>query len=136
MTDAELLAIIAQAEREGWTELDLWGNDLEGLSSEIGRLQSLEKFILGKFDYKEGKSKGNRLTSIPQEIFQLINLKELSIAFNKITVIPDAISNLANLTTLDLNSNQKSLHLKSTKSNSAMMTDKPTLHKPYQQINS
>jgi internalin A len=106
MNDAELLAIIAQAEREGWTELDLSGNNLEGLPSEIGRLQSLEKLILGKFDYKEGKSKGNRLTSIPQEIFQLTNLKELSIAFNQITVIPDAIAQLANLTTLSLHSNK------------------------------
>jgi hypothetical protein len=35
MTDAELLAIITQAEREGWTELDLSGNDLERLPSEI-----------------------------------------------------------------------------------------------------
>jgi hypothetical protein len=40
MTDAELLAIIAQAEHEGWTELDLSGNDLEGLPSEIGWLQN------------------------------------------------------------------------------------------------
>jgi hypothetical protein len=38
MTDAELLAIIAQAEREIWTELDLSAKDLEGLPSEIGRL--------------------------------------------------------------------------------------------------
>ncbi|NUN66086.1 DUF4926 domain-containing protein [Pseudanabaena biceps] len=52
MNDAELLAIIAQAEREGWTELDLSGNDLEGLPSEIGRLQSLERLILGKWDYE------------------------------------------------------------------------------------
>ena len=63
MTDAELLAIIAQAEREGWTELDLSGNDLEGLPSEIGRLQSLEKLILGKLDSKARKIKGNRLTT-------------------------------------------------------------------------
>ena len=69
MNDAELLAIIAQAEREGWTELDLSGNDLERLPSEIGRLQSLEKLILGKVD--KGHSKGNRLTAIPQEIFHL-----------------------------------------------------------------
>jgi Leucine-rich repeat (LRR) protein len=105
MNDAELLAIIAQAEREGWTELDLSGNDLEGLPSEIGRLQSLEKLILGKWDDKEG-SKGNRLTAIPQEIFQLTNLKELHIAFNQIKEIPDAIANLANLTTLHLDNNQ------------------------------
>ncbi|PZV15467.1 MAG: GTP-binding protein [Pseudanabaena sp.] len=105
MTDAELLAIIAQAEREGWTELDLSGNDLERLPSEIGRLQSLEKLILGKWDDKEGR-KGNRLTAIPQEIFQLTNLKELHIEYNQITAIPEAIAQLANLTELDLNGNQ------------------------------
>jgi Leucine-rich repeat (LRR) protein len=87
MNDAALLAIIAQAEREGWTELDLSGKDLEGLPSEIGRLQSLEKLILGK------QGKGNRLTAIPQEIFQLTNLKELHIPYNQITAIPDAIAN-------------------------------------------
>ena len=106
MTDTELLEIIARAEREGWTELDLSGNDLEVLPPEIGRLQSLEKLILGKFDNEKKNRKGNRLTAIPQEIFQLANLKELHIPFNKITVIPDAIANLANLTSLDLGSNK------------------------------
>ncbi|MBD2189681.1 leucine-rich repeat domain-containing protein [Pseudanabaena mucicola] len=106
MTDAELLAIIAQAEREGWTELDLSGNDLEELSSEIGRLQSLERLILGKWDDDEKRGEGNRLTAIPQEIFQLTNLKELYIPFNQITAIPDAILNLASLTTLDLSWNE------------------------------
>jgi internalin A len=106
MTDAELLAIIAQAESEGWTELDLSGNDLEGLPSEIGRLQSLEKLILGKLDNKTHQYKGNRLTVIPQEIFQLTNLKELHIAYNQITAIPDAIAKLANLTELYLSKNQ------------------------------
>ena len=104
MNDAELLAIIAQAEREGWTELDLSGNNLESLPSEIGRLQSLEKLILGKFD--KGNIKRNRLTAIPQEIFQLTNLKELHIPYNQITVIPDAIAQLSNLTTLDINRNE------------------------------
>jgi small GTP-binding protein len=105
MTDAELLEIIARAEREGWTELDLSGNDLEVLPPEIGRLRSLEKLILGKWDDDEEGEKGNRLTAIPQEIFQLINLKELHISFNEITAIPDAIAQLANLTRLDLRAN-------------------------------
>lgn len=109
MTDAELLAIIAQAEREGWTELDLSGNDLEGLPSEIGRLQSLEKLILGKLDNKAREIKGNRLTTISQEVLQLTNLKELHIPFNQITAIPDAITQLSNLTTLILSGNQISV---------------------------
>ena len=106
MTDAELLAIIAQAEREGWTELDLSGNDLEGLPSEIGRLQSLEKLILGKWDDEAERDIGNRLTTIFKEIFQLANLKELHIPYNQITVIPDLIASLVNLTELNLSSNQ------------------------------
>ncbi|MFM7603493.1 MAG: hypothetical protein ACKO7R_20220 [Pseudanabaena sp.] len=48
MNSAELRAIIAQAERKRWTELDLSGNDLEALPPEIGWLQSLERLILGK----------------------------------------------------------------------------------------
>ena len=100
MNDAELLAIIAQAEREGWTELDLSGNDLEGLPSAIGRLQSLGRLILGRYNA------GNHLTSIPQEICQLTNLKEFDISYNQITQIPNAICNLVNLTQLKLRSNQ------------------------------
>ena len=105
MTDAELRAIIAQAEREGWTELDLSGNDLETLPPEIGRLQSLEKLILGKW-FSGGRGKGNRFTAIPQEIFQLTNLKELRIAHNQITAIQDEIANLSNLIWLYLSDNQ------------------------------
>jgi small GTP-binding protein len=106
MNHAELLAIIAQAEREGWTELDLSGNDLKKLPSEIGRLQSLEKLILGKFDDKELEERGNRLTTIPKGIFRLTHLKELHIPYNQITVIPDAIAQLSNLTSLYLSDNQ------------------------------
>jgi small GTP-binding protein len=105
MNNADLLAIIAQAEQEGWTELDLSEHDLEVLPSEIGRLQSLKKLILGKRD-DEGREKGNRFTAIPQEIFQLINLKELHTPYNQITAIPDAIAKLVNLTRLDLSDNQ------------------------------
>jgi internalin A len=97
MNNAELLAIIAQVKREGWRSLDLSGNALEGLPSEIGRLQSLEKLILGKWDDEE-EEKGNRLTAIPQEIFQLTNLKELHIPYNQITAIPDEIAGMTDFT--------------------------------------
>jgi internalin A len=105
MNDAELLAIIAQAERESWKALDLTGNDLKVLPPEIGRLQKLEMLILGWYDDVEW-GRGNRLTAIPQEIFQLTNLKELHIPYNQITAIPDEIAQLANLTELYLSSNQ------------------------------
>jgi Leucine-rich repeat (LRR) protein len=101
MTDAELLAIIAQAEREGWTELDLAGHDLETLPPEIGRLQGLERLILGKWDAKTTKLKGNCLKAIPQEIFQIIHLKELSLSNNQIVTIPNEIGNLSNLQILN-----------------------------------
>jgi hypothetical protein len=38
MTREELLAIIDQAAREGWTELDLRGKEITELPPEIGRL--------------------------------------------------------------------------------------------------
>lgn len=40
MNDAELLAIMIQAERDRWTELDFSGNDLEALPIAIGRSQN------------------------------------------------------------------------------------------------
>ncbi|MEA5479230.1 leucine-rich repeat domain-containing protein [Pseudanabaena galeata UHCC 0370] len=68
MTDAELLAIIAQAEREGWTELDLSGKGLKKLPSEIGKLANLTTLDLSI----------NQITAIPDEIANLTNLTEYS----------------------------------------------------------
>ncbi|MFB2882211.1 hypothetical protein [Floridanema aerugineum] len=50
MTEEELLGVIEQAAREGWTELDLSGKDLTVLPREIGKLTQLKKLILGKYD--------------------------------------------------------------------------------------
>ena len=47
MTDAELLAIIAQAEHEGWTELDLSGKGLKRIPPEIANLANLTTLNLG-----------------------------------------------------------------------------------------
>ena len=55
MTDAELLAIIAQAEREGWTELDLTRQGIKEIPSEIAQLSNLTKFVLNN----------NQITAIP-----------------------------------------------------------------------
>ena len=73
MIDAELLAIIAQAEREGWTELDLSGNDLERISPEIANLANLTELDLSD----------NQITAIPDAI---ANLADLAIQFQ---IFPD-----------------------------------------------
>jgi small GTP-binding protein len=105
MTHAELLEIIARAEREGWTELDLAENNLEVLPPEIGRLKKLEKLILGIYDFDNHRRRGNQLTNLPKEIAQLTNLKELYLSHNEIHVIPDVIFQLKNLQILWLTHN-------------------------------
>jgi internalin A len=96
MTDAELLAIIAQAEREGWTELNLAGKGIKKIPPEIGNLTNLTILSLPN----------NQITAIPDSISNLINLTCLSLEKNQITAIPDSITSLANLTTLLLDRNQ------------------------------
>ncbi len=96
MNDAELLAIIAQAEREGWTELNLSRKGLKIIPPEIANLSNLTTLDLAS----------NQITAIPDAIAQLSNLTSLSLSSNQITVIPDAIAQLANLTTLYLQINQ------------------------------
>ncbi|TYQ28212.1 COR domain-containing protein [Pseudanabaena sp. UWO310] len=96
MTDAELLAIIAQAEREGWTELDLSGKGLTEIPEKIGNLTNLTTLFLY----------ANRIEKIPESIGNLTNLTTLSLSGNQIKEIPDTISNLSKLTTIFLYSNQ------------------------------
>jgi len=49
MTRAELLAIIEQARRENWEELDLRSKGITELPPEIGQLKKLKKLALGNF---------------------------------------------------------------------------------------
>ncbi|MDA0268119.1 MAG: hypothetical protein O3A14_14470 [Cyanobacteria bacterium] len=46
MTQEELLRLIDQAAEEGWTELDLAGQNLTELPPEIGKLTQLLEFRL------------------------------------------------------------------------------------------
>ena len=98
MTDAELLAIIAQAEREDWTELYLSEKGIIEIPPEIANLANLTTLDLSN----------NQITEIPDAISNLANLTSLDLSNNQITEIPDAISNLVNLTLLDIGSNQLS----------------------------
>jgi internalin A len=79
MTRDELLAIIDQAEREGWTELDLRDEEIRELPPEIGRLTRLEELRIGRKDWVSPE-KRNPLTSLPPEIGQLTNLKVLDLS--------------------------------------------------------
>jgi internalin A len=96
MNDAELLAIIAQAEREGWTELDLSGNDLKRIPPEISKLLNVKELNLC----------GNQIDAIPDAISQLQNLQKLNLSRNQISLIPDTIFQIINLKELSLYGNQ------------------------------
>jgi internalin A len=96
MTDADLLALIDRAEREGWTELDLGAKQIKRLPPKIGQLRNLTKLYLY----------GNQLTAVPPEIGQLTNLTTLELWANKLTAVPLEIGQLLNLTELVLSGNQ------------------------------
>ncbi|MBD2127250.1 leucine-rich repeat domain-containing protein [Microcoleus sp. ZQ-A2] len=112
MTEEELLRVIEQAASEGWTELDLSGNNLTALPPEIGKLTQLKKLILGKYRYNdEGDivdTIGNHLSALPAEIAQLKQLEELLVVGNRLSALPAEIGQLTSLQSLNLNGNQLS----------------------------
>jgi small GTP-binding protein len=105
MTRDELLALIDQAAREGWTELDLRDEEITELPPEIGRLTQLEKLSIGRKDWVPPE-KRNPLTKLPQEISQLTNLQELCLWSNQLIVLPPEIGQLTSLQSLDLGGNR------------------------------
>jgi internalin A len=139
MTQEELLLLIDQAADEGWTELDLSGNNLTELPPEIGKLTQLETLILGRVEkWKWVEDKliptlvTNQLTTLPAELAALKNLKTLDLSGNSLVIVPHcvfqlpalasligvsiglseipaAISTLTHLTKLSLSSNQISV---------------------------
>jgi internalin A len=75
-----LLRLIDQAADEGWKELDLAGMGLTELPEEIGKLEQLERLILGRFDTEKAEEVGNELTELPGAIAQLTNLTYLDLS--------------------------------------------------------
>ncbi|MBN2006926.1 MAG: leucine-rich repeat domain-containing protein [Anaerolineae bacterium] len=96
----ELLALIGQAAKEEWKELDLSNQGITNLPPEIECLVALEKLNLGYDFDKLGKRNG--LTTLPSEIGQLTNLRSLDLSLNQISTLPPEIGYLTNLQYLNL----------------------------------
>ena len=69
MTDDPVPALIAQAKREQWTELDLSGRYLEDLPPELGALDQLRVLKLG---WNEETRRFNYLRELPDWMVDLV----------------------------------------------------------------
>jgi small GTP-binding protein len=96
MNQQELRQLIDQTAAEGWTELNLFGQELTELPPEIGQLTNLNSLDL----------RSNQLTVIPPEINQLTNLTKLYLGWNILTAISQENVQLTNLIMLDFSNNQ------------------------------
>ncbi|MEM9449057.1 MAG: COR domain-containing protein [Cyanobacteria bacterium P01_E01_bin.6] len=107
MTRDDLLALIDQAAAEGWTELDLAGENVTELPPKISKLTQLTVLILGKYDETKGRL-GNPLRALPPEIGQLTSLQSLSLSYTQLSALPSKIGQLTNLQSLSLSYTQLS----------------------------
>ena len=98
MLPSKLEALIEQAAREEWEELDLTNKGIEMLPDMIGNCKSLKKLFLAR----------NELTSLPEEINELTNLHFLYLSNNSLSTIPNSITRLTNLYFLNLSNNSLS----------------------------
>jgi internalin A len=86
---------IRNAKSRRFRKLDLSGQNLYELPSEIGQLQSLERLDISN----------NQLTELPDELWGLTRLKHLNLAENRLSHVPIEIERLQNLGGLDLSGN-------------------------------
>ncbi|XP_078688980.1 uncharacterized protein LOC144920576 isoform X1 [Branchiostoma floridae x Branchiostoma belcheri] len=75
--------------------LNLFGNNIEHISGDIGQLLRLKKLDLGS----------NSLTSLPPQLCSLIELEELNLNDNHLTTLPDKFGRLRALQVLYLKDN-------------------------------
>lgn len=117
--DIPVSVIVLLGQNSELRTLNLTGNRLTLLPSEIGQLTNLRRLILtgnwltslppeiGQLTNLQTLSlEGNRLTSLPPEIGQLTNLQTLSLVGNRLASLPSAIGGLTNLRVLNLKSNR------------------------------
>jgi internalin A len=102
MTESELLALIEQAEREQWEELDLSGQGMTELPPALRQLRQLKRLKLG---YDRKKHRRNYLTALPDWLGQLTNLQSLDLSRNKLADLPEWLGQLTNLQSLNLGHN-------------------------------
>ena len=102
----------------GLTKLDLSGNDIESLPSEIGKLKKLQELYIidsglralpGEIrmftDLRILDVHDNELTGIPAEIGQLPKIEKIDFSGNQITALPNEIYNLTHLDELNITGN-------------------------------
>ena len=92
----EILKLIEKAARTGQTELNLSGNKMSELPTEIGELTNLSELGLNE----------NQINKLPAEIGELTNLSELYLRQNQISKLPAEIGELTKLTGLYVRQNQ------------------------------
>lgn len=76
--------------RQAWTELDLGGQGLRALSSNLYQYSFLTRLDIPH----------NNLRELPAKMGQLKNLEYLDVSFNHLAALPDEIGMLTNLRTL------------------------------------
>ncbi|XP_048727873.1 malignant fibrous histiocytoma-amplified sequence 1 homolog isoform X3 [Ostrea edulis] len=85
--------------------VNLSGNNLKNLPTEIARWDKIEKLDLSK-NYGLRRTKASDNTSLPQEILTLVNLRELIISECNLQRLPPIIWQMTNLHVLDISRNK------------------------------
>ncbi len=81
----------------GATDIDLSGNDIETMSSDMDKLVNLQSLNL---------SRNEKRYSVPKEVADIPNLKSLNLSASKIRLVSDVLSEMTSLESLDLSANR------------------------------